>query len=507
MTAPRPSRRRSARFDPRRVLVLGLVGCALAGLLVAGAELRGSATAAYAGRSGTGSLIPVLHRAGSAATVWNCPGPLQVSGGAKPSILLENPSSVASRARLVVAETAVGGGRGEQLLRGRSLSLTVAPHSSTRYVLSPTAARRRGGRGAARGVVIEAAVSVTAAGAPLAAVEQLPTAAGVLESPCAPGSAADGYAATGVTTGSSSLDVALFDPTAAPAVVNVAVGTGNGPEQPPTYEGVSLSPGSLFVLHIARYVPLREQVAVAVHATVGRFVLGAISLVNARFVTSRVGPGHSYLETGEALLSGVGRPLRHFVMPYGAAGASDAEAVRLFDPGTRPATVSLAADSGRLSVTVLPGHTFSAGLPLPTRHVAGAVTISSNVGIAAEQETYVTTSVGHVQLVSSPLLAAGSDRFVIPAGGGVVQRGVVVLAATGGHQVTVELDRAPAPGRGAVLLGRRILRPGRETVIPLGRGAVGTLEVLGDGPFAAGGFLVSATGGRSLLPVIPFGGS
>lgn len=489
--------------DARRAVSLALVGCGLVALLVAGGALHGGAAATYTGRSRSVALLPVVSPSGTAATVWNCAGPLEATPAKRPAVLLENPSGRPASVRLLIAATAVGGGRPEQRLPGRSASAVVAPRSSVRYLLPAVAAPHKAGAPVRRGVVVEEAVSVTALHAPVTATEQLPTASGTLSSPCSPGSAAGGYEAAGVTTGSSTVELALYDPTAAPAVVDVTVGTGNGPVQPAPYQGISLSPGALFVIHLGRFVPLRPEVAVSAHATVGRFTLGVLSSVDARFVTSRVGPGHSYLETGGTLLSGVGRPLRRFVMPYGVFGASDAEAVRLFDPGNRPAEVTLAGSSGRLSVTVLPGHTVSAALPLAGAGSAGVETVSSNVGIVCEQETYVTTSPGHVQLVAAPLLAAGAERFVIPAGPGVDQRGVVLLTATAGHEVTVDLDRAPAPGRPAVLLGQRILRPGSETAIPLGRAAVGTLEVTGDGPFAVGGFLVSPSGSRSSLSVIP----
>ncbi|MHB8457309.1 MAG: hypothetical protein ACYDBS_06415, partial [Acidimicrobiales bacterium] len=443
-----------------RGISLVVVVVALAALLVAGLSI-GRARPVAGRRQQPASMLPGLVLSTSTATVWNCPGPLLLGGGSRAAITVVNPSSHSASLTVFVAETATAPGvtsetslpvRVSKLqIRARSeLNVPVNPEplpkasETTSTTAPPKGPSRKGHRKAMPPVqreLIFGSVSLTVTGAEVAVTESVSSPNGVLSSPCAVGAGSKGYTASGVTSGSSDVKVALFNPDAAPAVVNISVGTGAGIVQPQQYQGVVVAPKSLSVIDLARYVPFRSHVALAVTATVGRFVVGSLSAVSARFTTARLGPGHSYFESGSALAVGVGRPLASWLMPLGPVGPNESEAVRIFDPGTAPAEVTLttraaAVGPSTLSLVVRPGQTVTAMAPVvpSAARAEGTLTVTTRhrVGVVVEHETYQTQAPGRVILESSSATVSPASKWVLPVmqDGRHLQVSVIVTSTT-----------------------------------------------------------------------------
>ncbi len=486
----------------RRVLALFAVGAAIAGLLVASSAIGGRPTLT-ASANPVETLLPVVPLAGTAATVWDCPGPLPVAGGARSSVSIANPSSRPATASVLLVETEVLGTRpAERLLTPRSETIVIPAHSEHDLVLPDLApaqkaaapgvathhrhgsAHRSSGHTAAVAPglpsAVEASVSVTVAGPGVAVSETLRDSRGILASACATGSTSAGFTASGVTAGSSSVWLAVFDPTAAPAVVNLAVGTESGLVQPAAYQGLSIAPRSTVLVDIGRYVPLRSLVAVSATATVGRVTIGSLTTVVAHVSTNLLGPGHSYQEAGQALAVGIGKPLTRWAMPLGATSTNDAEAVRIFNPGTHATTVTLeslvpGSPPATLAIAVAAGQTVTADAPRPSQPSGSAgvlfVHSSGGVGIVVDHETYTTVRAQHVVLSESPAVTAASAAWVLPGQeqGPQVTDTVGVTATMPGstHVVVDELVQAGGGGVSLVRLAAGSVTPDRPLVLHL----------------------------------------
>jgi hypothetical protein len=457
----------------RRLLALLVVGAAVATLLGASSLARRPGVLSSA--SPVSALLPVVSLSGSAATVWDCPGPLPVSGGSSSVVSIADPSGRSATASVLVAETEVFGNGAQRILRARSETVSVGGHSELDVPLPDLAPAPRSSGGSKSGhhrgksghssrntgahkgngvanvpSAVDASVSITVAGPGVAVSETVRDGRGLVATPCAPGSATSGFTASGVTSGSSSTWVSVFDPTAAPAVVNVAVGTGSGLVQPAAYQGLSVPPRSSVLVDVGRYVPLRSHVAVAATATVGRVVVGSLTAVDAHVSTGLLGPGHSYQEAGQALAVGIGRPLSSWEMALGPTGPADAEAARIFDPGSRPTSVMLeslvpGSTPATLRVAVAPGQTLTVDAPAPSDRAASAgvllVRSSGGVGIVVAHEAYHTVREHHVVLSASDAVAGAATTWVVP---GLQQdrqaTGTLVVTATtaGSSRVVVE---------------------------------------------------------------------
>lgn len=516
-TETRRRRTRRGGRDGGRFLPAGLVVLSLVGILLAGAEVGNGRAAAFAGGSGSGSLVPSVDLATTGAMEWNCPGPLALGPARAGRISLLDATSRPVSASLLVAETAVSNTGSERALPPESRRLVVAAHAEMTVPLvaekvpSTSVTKSKGSRRtkAKRKLTytVEAAVSVTTSGAALAVSESSSGPSEEASAPCAPGSAATADTASGVTAGFSNLTVSLFNPTDGAAVVDVTVGTGTGGVVPPNYEGVPVAPKSLALLDIGRYVPLRGRVAVSVRATLGRVVLGSLSSIDERVSTGRVGPGHSYIETGEALAVGVAQPFRHWVMPFGPVDAGETEAVRLFDPTARTAVCSLDAalrpgPPAHASTVVGPGATVTAVLAVTGSPLGGTIEVDCSRPVVAEHESYV-SSRGGTLLESGSASPARSDGWLIPALEETHRLFAEVDIASDSLRavpVTVTEISQENPARPPVVLRRFSLEASTSAVIRLAgllrHGAVGVygLQVAAGGPITVAGLEVPIGG-------------
>lgn len=493
----RPPRRARRHLDWRRSLSLLVVVLAAAGLLAAGAASPSPAGSTAAALPAA-TLMPSVDLASSGATVWNCPGPLAVGPGTGSSISITNPGPRRATAAILVAETELTASQpSTRRLRSRTLTVTVDAHSERDLAIPveppPSNGSSKKPSSASKhrpsAPVIEAAASVTVSGSGVAVAETTTSGGQALATPCALGSSSRGFVASGSTIGSSDSEVAVFNPAVTPAVVNVRVGTEAAPVEPMAYQGVVVPPKSLAVFDLAKYVPQRTRVAVAVNATAGRIVVGSLSVVSAEVQTKLLGPGHSYAEEGASLAVGVGRPLDRWVMPLGPLASSQAEAVRLFDPGPRPAVVTLRTDTSgsrpaTLTVTVPAGATATTSVPIVTgaaassaaasaegaappsssqastsgqstgstkgsRSIDGVLTVTTadGVGVVAARRVYEALPHGRVGLVASAPSSAPANNWIASGAADASALGeqLVVTNATGRPR-TARVLELPAPG-------------------------------------------------------------
>lgn len=561
------SRRPGGGLDWHRTLPVACVLAALAALLIAGRVIP--AHPAYrAAPLQSETLLSRVDIGARSASVWNCPGPLQLSGGATSTISIVNPGPHLARAAVLVAESVVTASQptGAPLQR-RLLNIEIGPSSEEQLPLTPepvpasllassTAKKSHGGSPPPVAEAVDASVSVTATGASVAVSEGESLSTGLVSSPCAVGSAVHGYTASGSTVGSSDTHLAVFDPADAPAVVDVSVGTPAGLLQPEAYQGLVIAPKSLLVLDLAKYVPQRNDVAVEASATVGRVVIGSLSTMEASFRTRVPRPAHSYLETGDQLAVGVGSPLAHWVSPLGPSSSDFSEAVQLYDPGARPAEVTVRTESAggvsSLSLTVEPGETLTTGAPaltsspapaasntatttstepakkghgtkakapspparspLPAASAVLAVSSTNGVGIVVEHESYETLTAHHVVLEASSPSDVSPRSWVLPGEqqSRAVDGGVTVTNAgkTAASVVVEEIYPNPAGStpRAPLVLKTFLLGRAMSLPIPLGplvaAGSPGEfgLEVKASGAVIVTGGLVPAD--RSLQSAV-----
>ncbi len=458
----RPRRRRREPTDWPRAVLVSVVAAGLAALLALG-SLAGTGNGRMRAVAQSASLLPSASLSARRATVWNCPGPLNLSAGSA-SVAVANPSRHAARVLVQVAETALVPGLLVDHRLGLETSQEVVPAGSELEIplaagaLPPRlrqavrSARSKGSapkraKGPRRPLVVYGAVSLTVSGASVGVSETALQAKSVETSACALGAATRGYTASGTTYDSSTVELSLFDPSAAPAVVNLSLGTAAGLSMPQALQGLVVPPQSLEVIDLARYVPQAVRLAVAADATVGRVVIGSLTEVSARFATTLLGRKHAYDETGSELAVGIGRPLRSFVAPLGPNTSRFSESVGLFNPGTKPAQVLVQADEqgrrSRLSVLVPAGEVTSVPLPdllpgpgsprkasklspqaapsvapiLPAG-TGGVVRVTSEngVGVVADHETVVSTSPGRLLLMASALSARPSRCWLLAGG-------------------------------------------------------------------------------------------
>jgi hypothetical protein len=142
------------------------------------------------------------------------------------------------------------------------------------------------------------------------------------------------------------LDLSLFNPTAAPAVVDVTfLTTGGAVLVPQAYQGITVGPGQLVVESLNDYVQQQAAVATLVQATSGALVATVLHRPN--------GPDGA----GLSLLAGVPAPSTIWRFGETTAVAGGAVDLVLADPATTSATVS----AGLPSATVVPRMVTVAG--------------------------------------------------------------------------------------------------------------------------------------------------
>jgi len=219
------------------------------------------------------------------------------------------------------------------------------------------------------GPATEDAVSVLASGGAVAVSEAIQGAGTPIASSCLLGSDRRDLVPLGSTIGSSDVRLALFDPGATPAVADIKVALDNASALPPSLQGIAVEPRTVTVVDIGRSVVQQPLLAVDVSAVAGQLAVGAAEV---NLSTEQ----HATVTSPTALFIGVGEAAPSWDLPppqpasAGTAAAITMPSVRVFDPGSAPAVVSVSesapgAAGASITETVPAGRVVAIPVPVP----------------------------------------------------------------------------------------------------------------------------------------------
>lgn len=151
---------------------------------------------------------------------------------------------------------------------------------------------------------------------------------GVGGGPCASSAAPEWYFASGTTTLGVRNLIALFNPFAGNAVVDVSFATDGGIREPGAYDGLVIPGRSVLVIDTSTVVTVNAQMAVSIEARAGRFVAERLQLFGAD-----EGP------RGMSVVLGMSEPATQWFFPAGRAVAGAGESYIIYNPGDLPADI------------------------------------------------------------------------------------------------------------------------------------------------------------------------
>jgi hypothetical protein len=162
--------------------------------------------------------------------------------------------------------------------------------------------------------------------------------AGWAEAPCQSTTAQQWYFPSGLTTGTSSLFVSLFNPTSTPDVVDLSFVTTKGVVHPINFQGIVLGPGQTQVESVAPYVQDQPAIATTVSTRTGRLVANELQLL-------------SDTSTGLAIVPGSPHAENVWALPQNEELNGGSSSVDIFNPGptTQEVTVRARLASGALA--------------------------------------------------------------------------------------------------------------------------------------------------------------
>jgi hypothetical protein len=469
-----------------RARAAGFVVLMLAGVLIAGAVVR-SAPLRPVGAAPSGQL-PSVSLTSHSSVEWDCPGPLPAGASSERSaVVVANPARGRARVLVdVVAVTATRGAVGAPLPSSSSW-LELAPYSE-RVLTLPTSGPARND-----------AVSVLSTAGAVAVFESVSPAAVAVtrphhktspsapeQSPCSTGAATTLYIASGSTVGESDIIVSLFDPTATQAVAGVEVSTQSGSVAPPALQGLIVRPYSVQVFDIGRSVVQQPIVAITVTTTAGSVAVGA-SETFASDVTA------STSASGRALVIGIGRAQDRWVFTPGLGATSRTVGLRLYDPGSRAASVTISSPvTGEppieITEEVPAGDVRGVQLPLPVAALPRAqrtsrtprvppavegpivVQTAEGVGIVVSRIAVLTVEAHEETVAFAAVTSMPSIGWVVPAlASGESVAGGIVISNPGFEPVEDEIVGLTARGgRASVIeVSRLTVAPGASTTAPV----------------------------------------
>ncbi len=459
----------------RRALAVTLLVLGLAALLSVGAALRTGA-APKSELTGLEGGLPAASPSSLASSMWDCPGPLPGGRSAtRSAMVVVNNGSKSAAVQLSAYAVSVSN-RGGSVMKGWAKSWTM-PAKSTNTVSLASSAKPQSD-----------AVSVLSSSDALAVFEWIlppsdSAAAGAtpaqVESPCEVGTSAVAYVASGSTAGRSSVTVSVFNPTATEAVVGMRVSDGSSSAQPPALQGLIIPPYSVHTFAIGPWVVQQPTVAVTVMATAGQVAIGAGETVS------------SGSATGQSLVIGSYQTRAAWFLSPGMEVPGRTVAVRVYDPGTRAATVTISSPVvGGPSVdltAVVPGEgALTVALPLatsrpktpttaPVQVTEGPITVRTAEGVGvvvarvvAVPLTGMASSVSYLAATSWPVATS-----VVPGRQEAVGT-TLVLADPGSSGATVEVATLPPEGLASRLVARLTVQAGGRTSLELSSGEAGS---------------------------------
>lgn len=292
----------------RRPLILVLVLVFLVGGLVADRSPRPKLSAAAAQ---PGLAMPVAAAASALSSTWYCPA----GGRGDTSIVMANPTGAPATGTVTLM-----GSDG-----GHAVTSVVVP---------------RLGRLALKEKDLLSAPYVAALvvldGGEVTAEQSVVTGVGTITTACSSTSSDHWYLADGSTAKDAGLLLALFNPLAIDAVVDLSFSTEQGPTSPLDFQGVVVPARSLLVEDIGGHVRRRDHVATSVTARAGRVVVAGIQ---------------SFAESspvkGAAITLGTPSLGQKWYFPEGYVNPGVSERYWFYNPGKRDAEVELTLDLER----------------------------------------------------------------------------------------------------------------------------------------------------------------
>ncbi len=286
-------------------------------------------------------------------------------------------------------------------------------------------------------------------------------------SPCATGTATTWSFAGGATVAGSAVALAVFNPTATEAMVNVSFVTPSGPVTPQMYQGVVVPPGRVVVENVGDYVPNASDLATVVSTQ-------SSAVVATELENRSGGP------SGLSLVLGSPQPAATWYLAQTTATPGATVQLTLANPGAVPvsATVAFGLSTGSIeprqvevgaqSLAVLPAGA-PAGFPqqVPfsmTVEATGPLvvgrTVVASAGSAAPQwgSSLASTTVSDHWLVTGPgapaaPAAPGASLETLAIANPLGKPVQVVVAPLGGGAPTLSLT--VAANRVSVLAGGR----------------------------------------------------
>jgi hypothetical protein len=419
-------------------------------------------------------------------------------------VVVANPEHQSARVLVdVAAVTATRGAVGAPL-PGSSSWLELAPYSE-RVVALATSGPAQNDAVSVLSTAGAVAVfeSVSPAAAAVTRPHHEPSLSAPEQSPCSTGAATSLYVASGSTAGESDVLVSLFDPTATQAVAGIGVSTQSGSVTPPALQGLIVSPYSLQVFDIGRSVVQQPIVAITVTTTAGSVAVGA-SETFASDVTATTSA------SGRALVIGIGRAQDRWVLTPGLGTTSRTVGLRLYDPGSRAATVTISSPvSGEppieITVEVPAGDVRAVQLPVPVAALAKTQTTSrrraprvspavegpivvqtaEGVGILVSRIAVLTVGVHEETVAFAAATSVPAIAWVVPAtASGESVAGGIVISNSGLEPVEAAVVGLTGRGGSVLEVSRVTVAPGASSTVPVSLPASGA-------PFS--GLLVTAS--------------
>jgi hypothetical protein len=263
---------------------------------------------------------------------------------------------------------------------------------------------------------------VMLAGGGVAVSQTLHGASGWAEAPCQSSTAQQWYFPSGVTTGSDSLFIALFNPTSTPDVVDLSFTTPKGVLHPINFQGLVLAPDQTQVESVAPFVQDQSSVATTVTTRTGRVVANELELLSTD-------------GSGLAIVPGSARPQQQWVIPQSVetAGApAGSSTIDIFNPGSTTQNVTVRARLGSGPLTpfqarVAPQSTWELSTADQTRLPKGdpysvvvdatggsGIVVGRTIGVPAAS---VMPQAGMANAVDALTAHTASREWVVPAAG------------------------------------------------------------------------------------------
>jgi len=279
----------------RRTPILLLVGA----LLIAAIVYRnGDDTTSVSSRPAVAADDPGLPPPEARSASWFCAAGSSASGssesggeGAAETVVV---TSVADT-ELSATVTVMPGGNAAPVSR----TVRVGPHREARVAVADVLETPE------PGVVVEIV------GGQAAVAHELRSDSDIATEPCARRASRDWYFSSGTTVRGSEQTLVLFNPFGDDAIVDVAILTDAGVQEPDQLQGLGVERRSRVSLPIHELVPRQELVAIEVHARIGRVV--AERSMSFDGTTPENGPARS----GLALSLGAMSPRRTWEVPAG----------------------------------------------------------------------------------------------------------------------------------------------------------------------------------------------